>query len=119
MQHEDIAAARARIPALSRAPALVEDTEQPRRPDRAVRLHLSADRNQCPDCGQCFNSTGAFDKHRAGPFGSGRTPAARRCLLPHEMREQGMARNAAGFWTKGAMTDAERTRIEERKARNA
>jgi hypothetical protein len=50
-------------------------------------------RNQCPACGECFNSIAAFDRHRTGRFG-----VARRCLTPDEMRAQGMALSARGFW---------------------
>lgn len=54
---------------------------------------FSGDRNQCPTCGRYFNSTSAFDKHRAGAFG-----VDRRCMSEDEMRERGMCENAAGFW---------------------
>ena len=75
---------------------------------------LRGDRNQCPACGEYFNSTYAFDKHRVGPFGamivkSGArvsTPADRRCLGAREMLESGMSRNSAGFWITKAYEDA-------------
>src|SRR5260370_3832476 len=57
-------------------------------------VRLSGDRNECPGCGQLFNSSAAFDKHRTGTF----TPAARRCVTNPEMIAKGMARNASGFW---------------------
>jgi hypothetical protein len=53
---------------------------------------LRGDRCRCPACGQLFNSTSAFDKHRAGPW------AGRRCLLEREMVALGMERNTRGFW---------------------
>lgn len=55
--------------------------------------NLSGDRNQCPGCGQLFNSTFAFDKHRTGRHG-----IDRRCLNEAEMLELGMSKNNAGFW---------------------
>lgn len=56
-------------------------------------MKISGDRNQCRGCGEYFNSTAAFDKHRTGDFG-----IDRRCRMPDEMREKGMDKNAAGFW---------------------
>jgi hypothetical protein len=61
-------------------------------------MKLSGDRNQCPGCGEFFNSTFAFDKHRTGAFGKDR-----RCLTVAEMQDKGMDRNAAGFWISSAM----------------
>lgn len=61
-------------------------------------VNLSGDRNQCRGCGEFFNSTFAFDKHRTGDFGKNR-----RCLTPDEMRAKGMSKNAAGFWISAAM----------------
>jgi hypothetical protein len=48
-------------------------------------MKLSGDRNQCRMCGEAFNSTTAFDKHRVGEFG-----VDRRCRTAVEMREIGM-----------------------------
>lgn len=59
---------------------------------------LRGDRNQCAGCGEYFNSTSAFDKHRTGDFTSGE----RRCLGSEEMLERGMSRKADGFWVKKA-----------------
>lgn len=63
-----------------------------------MNLRLTGDRNQCRGCGECFNSTFAFDKHRTGEFGKDR-----RCLTRDEMRAKGMSVNAAGFWISSAM----------------
>lgn len=52
-------------------------------------------RCQCADCGEFFNSLGAFDKHRTGPY---QPSGARRCKAPTEMEEAGMCKNAAEFW---------------------
>lgn len=54
---------------------------------------LTGDRNQCPGCGDYFNSVSAFDKHRTGTFG-----VSRRCRTVEEMFGAGMARNMSGFW---------------------
>lgn len=61
-------------------------------------VKLSGDRNECPTCGELFNSSAAFDKHRTGPFGEVGKPAARRCRDVAEMRQTGMEKNSAGFW---------------------
>lgn len=58
-----------------------------------MALPLRGDRNQCCGCGEYFNSSAAFDKHRHGDFGKDR-----RCRTVEEMREKGMDKNAAGFW---------------------
>lgn len=54
---------------------------------------LRGDRNQCPGCGEYFNSSGAFDKHRIGKFG-----ADRRCRTTEEMEAAGMVKRSDGFW---------------------
>lgn len=61
-------------------------------------MNLSGDRNQCRGCGEFFNSTFAFDKHRTGDFGKDR-----RCLTVDEMEAKGMSKNAAGFWVSSLM----------------
>jgi hypothetical protein len=60
-------------------------------------VKLRGDHCQCSGppykgCGEYFNSTAAFDKHRTGEW------TARRCLSPDEMRAIGMAQTASGFW---------------------
>ncbi|QBE66829.1 hypothetical protein [Pseudoduganella lutea] len=59
---------------------------------------LNGDRNQCPGCGEYFNSSFAFDKHRTGDFGTNR-----RCLTVPEMESKKMAKNTAGFWVSEKM----------------
>ncbi len=54
---------------------------------------VTGDRNQCPGCGQLFNSGAAFDKHRTGDFSINR-----RCMTEQEMKDKKMERNAAGYW---------------------
>ena len=61
---------------------------------------LRGDRNQCPGCGKCFNSTSAFDKHRTGTHS-----VDRRCLTQDEMTERGMVLRDDGFWRGSAMPD--------------
>jgi len=39
---------------------------------------LTGDRNECPTSGEPFNSTGAFDMHRTGSFGTAADPQAHR-----------------------------------------
>ncbi|VTU25129.1 hypothetical protein SRS16CHR_03598 [Variovorax sp. SRS16] len=55
---------------------------------------LTGDRNQCPTCGDFFNSTHAFDRHRIGRHAGNQ----RRCLTAPEMEAQGIALTASGFW---------------------
>lgn len=57
--------------------------------------NLSGQRNQCPTCGEYFNSNIAFEKHRIGEFG-----IDRRCATVEEMLsfKKPMAKNNAGFW---------------------
>ena len=66
---------------------------------RHMRPMLHGDRNQCPTCGELFNSTRAFDSHRTGDF------TARRCLSVSEMEAKGMVRGGGGFWVRSAMSD--------------
>lgn len=57
---------------------------------------LGTNRCQCGSCGEYFNSTYAFDKHRTGEWG------ARVCLTAEAMREKGMATNSTGWWISSA-----------------
>lgn len=71
-------------------------------------MKLSGNRNQCPSCGEFFNSVGAFDKHRTGEYGkpvsSGTySPSSRRCLSVGGMVAIGMEKNASGFWISSPM----------------
>jgi hypothetical protein len=61
---------------------------------------LTGNRCQCAACGECFNSTSTFDRHRAGDFS---TPTSRRCRTPAELILRGWSRNARGFWIERAM----------------
>ncbi len=51
-------------------------------------VKLRGDRNECPTCGELFNSSAAFVKHRRDHA----------CLSVAEMLAKGMDRNQAGFW---------------------
>jgi hypothetical protein len=61
---------------------------------------LTGDHNQCPTCREYFNSTAAFERHRAGSFENLKTgeSAMRYCLTVDQMREKGMTVNAGGWW---------------------
>lgn len=61
-------------------------------------MKLSGDRNQCQGCKEYFNSTHAFDKHRAGEHG-----ANRHCLTTDQMQAKGMILGDDGFWRGSAM----------------
>jgi hypothetical protein len=59
---------------------------------------LGSNRCQCAMCGEYFNSTAAFDKHRIGdPI------AGRRCRSPSEMEAAGMV-ESRGWWVTSAST---------------
>ena len=58
-------------------------------------LKVTGSRCLCQSCGDFFNSTGAFEKHRVGKY----TDHSRRCLDATEMRAAGMSENAMGYWT--------------------
>ena len=64
-------------------------------------MKLSGDRNQCQGCKEYFNSTSAFDKHRAGEHGKDR-----HCLHKLAMTGKGMFLGADGYWRGSAMPDA-------------
>jgi hypothetical protein len=61
---------------------------------------LRGDRCLCRTCGEYFNSTRAFDKHRFGDWGM------RRCRTPDVMEALGMSKNAKGFWITSKHSDS-------------
>lgn len=61
-------------------------------------MKLTGNRNQCPTCGEYFNSNLAFDMHRFGVIGAFEPWLHRRCRTVEQMQEKGMLKNAAGFW---------------------
>lgn len=66
---------------------------------------LRGDHCQCRRCGEYFNSTAAFDKHRTGTY----SPLARRCRTTAEMRERGMALSG-GWWVTAQRADSDLAR---------
>ena len=62
-------------------------------------MKLTGSRCQCSACGEYFNRSSLFDRHRVGSF----QPRARRCLSPDEMSEKGWRKNSAGFWVGAGM----------------
>ena len=63
---------------------------------------LRGQRNQCPSCGELFNRTSVFDKHRIGKHGKDR-----RCMTSEEMIGAGMFKGDDGFW-RGKKFEGER-----------
>lgn len=55
---------------------------------------LTGSRCLCRTCGEYFNSTGMFDRHRIG------TCPDRRCMTAAELLKRGYSRNAGGFWIR-------------------
>ena len=62
----------------------------------------TGDRCLCRTCGQYFNSTGMFDRHRLGRHDLFAPHFGRRCLTVTEMRERGYVVGAKGFWIRCA-----------------
>ena len=60
--------------------------------------------NQCPTCGEIFNSIYAFDFHRTGEYGKNR-----RCLQVDEMLQKGMVKNKYHRWVSGSFENARNT----------
>lgn len=71
---------------------------------------LRGDRCRCTACGELFNSTFAFDKHRIGlarlrvgaakpiPAHLQRVGSDLRCFSIAAMQEMGFSKNPRGFW---------------------
>lgn len=59
-------------------------------------------RCQCRECGEYFNSVGAFDKHRIHRVD--KKPVDPYCLNREGMALSGMVENAAGYWCVSAYT---------------
>lgn len=62
------------------------------------RSGLRGDRAQCASCGHLFNSSTAYDRHRAGAIGINR-----RCMTIPEMIGKGFSRNDAFYWITSTM----------------
>lgn len=73
-------------------------------------MKLRGDRCRCTACGELFNSTHAFDKHRVGlqrlrvvakkpvPAHLQRVGTDNRCFDIAAMEEMGFSKNSRGFW---------------------
>jgi len=72
------------------------------RNDTLVKISrkLTGSRCRCTSCGDYFNSTSTFDRHRAGDYDS---RASRLCLSSAELILRGWSRNSGGFWIERAM----------------
>ena len=57
------------------------------------RRRLRGDRNQCPTCQQYFNSSKAFEQHRAGLFNGTRS-----CLTVVEMLGKDFGKTKDDYW---------------------
>ena len=66
---------------------------------------LTGTRCECGACHQRFNSTSAFDLHRAGAHG-----IDRHCREPSEMFALGMSINERGFWIERRRGEARQKR---------
>ena len=62
-----------------------------------VRVNLI---KSCAACGELFNSSHAFEKHRHGDHG-----IDRRCMTEAEMVAKGMHKGADNFWRGSAMPE--------------
>ena len=60
-----------------------------------IGFRLTGSRCRCQACGELFNSTVAFARHRVGPWTD--RGARRRCPSSIELIHAGWSRNAAGF----------------------
>lgn len=63
-------------------------------------------KNQCPTCGEFFNSNGAFDLHRYGEYN------ARLCYTPSEMQSvMGMVYHN-DWWVIRVATEADKAKMQ-------
>ena len=62
-----------------------------------IKIKEYSEVNQCPTCGEVFESIYAFDKHRIGEFGKNR-----RCRTIVEMIDKGMIKNRFDRWVSKA-----------------
>lgn len=72
--------------------------------EATAKPKLAGSRCQCPACGEYFNSTTAFDRHRVGSH----QHRTRHCLSISEMTARGFCKNPAGFW----MTESREARAD-------
>lgn len=55
---------------------------------------MKAARTECPDCGEIFAGTAAFDQHRVGSY----SRKTRRCLSQQEIQAIGGLKDERGWW---------------------
>jgi hypothetical protein len=67
---------------------------------------LTGTRCRCTSCGELFNSTSIFSRHRVGSWKHG--SVKRRCLRVYEMIARGWVHNVRGFWIERARIDVTR-----------
>ena len=72
---------------------------------------LQGEHNQCPGCGEYFNSNYAFDFHRIGDHG-----IDRRCASVQEMETMGMALNKTNWWVSRQKAISDIARLPPRHA---
>lgn len=83
---------------------------------------LTGDRNQCPSCGELFNSNAAFDKHRkpiswfvgiSKEESKSLDAVPRRCLSLAEMSHLGMLKNNSDFWVGSAFSQGHWAKVKQ------
>jgi len=65
---------------------------------------LKGQRCRCGACGELFNSTWAFDRHRQGEYSLDAN--TRKCLAPMEMERAGWNLAAGKFWMTPKRSDS-------------
>ena len=66
---------------------------------------LVGDHCMCTACGNYFNSTAAFDKHRWGDYDD------RHCYTEEQMFDRGMALSGTGWWLTAKRDDSSLSRL--------
>lgn len=66
---------------------------------------LTGDHCMCTACGNYFNSTAAFDKHRWGDWED------RHCKTEQQMFDAGMALSGTGWWITSKRDDSSLSRV--------
>jgi len=75
-------------------------------------MKLTGENCKCAACGERFESTGTFEKHRIGAYTLAQP--SRPCLSVQEMLDKGMRRNSRGAWVVANLSDAGQFRIPDR-----
>ena len=74
-----------------------------------INLFEKVDVNQCPTCGEVFNSMKGFDAHRRGDF-----QVKRYCLTPEQMTAKGMSKNRYDRWITKVFDSPVRGRLHSK-----